>query len=117
MQTIGIVDIVWGGRRLAVEKGAKIMLGGIANKSVVYGRGTMRSQEFMAHKITATVLIPKGLRYEDVVTEAERELQVITDIGASYVFPNAYIIDRPEWDDSGKLPITWEAGEYEELLS
>lgn len=116
MQTVGIVDLVWGGRRLAVEKGAKITVGGIANKSVVYGRGVMRSQEFMAHKITATVLIPKGLRYEDIIGPDERELQVITDIGTNYVFPNAYVVERPEWDDSGKLPITWEAGEYEELL-
>lgn len=116
MQTIGIIDIVWGGRRLAVEKGAKILLGGLKNNSVMFGRGVARSQEFVASRVTATIVMPKGLRYDDVVGGDERELQALCDTGSTFVFPAAFITDRPEFGDDGKMAITWEAGEYEEIL-
>jgi hypothetical protein len=65
-QTLGIIDIVWRGRKLAVEKGAKAMLGGLKQNSVVYGRQVGFAQEFEASTITATVPLERGQRILDV---------------------------------------------------
>ena len=45
-QVLGIVDIVWRGRNIPVEKGAKFRKGGIKNNAVTYGRGVGRAQEY-----------------------------------------------------------------------
>ena len=38
MQTLGIVDIVWRGQKIPVEKGAKFRVGGIKQNAVTSGR-------------------------------------------------------------------------------
>jgi hypothetical protein len=116
-QTIGIVDIVWRGRRLPVEKGARILLGGLKNNPVVFGRGVAFSRENIASQVTCVTFLAKGARYDDIVTMDEGELQAICDTGAIFTFPAAFLTERPEIDDMGKMTLTWQAGEYEEVIS
>ncbi len=119
MQTLGIVDIVWKGAKLAVEKGAKVKLGGVQNNPVSYGRQVGRAQEFMASEITATVPLERGRPMSAIYTQGEGELQVLCDTGHTYVWPDAFLTGRPEMTggEGGKIELKWAAGEPEELLN
>jgi hypothetical protein len=117
MQVLGIVDITFKGRNIPIEKGAKVKLGGIANKAVTYGRKVGRSQEFMASEIEATTVIERGQRVKDLYTVEEGELQVLCDTGQTFVFPDAFLTDLREFTggEGGKLPLKWSGGDYEEI--
>ncbi len=118
MQVLGIVDIVWQGRNIPVEKGGKVKLGGIANKAVAYGQKVGRSQEFMASEIEVKTPLEKGQRVKDLYQVGEGELQVHCDTGQIYSFPDAFLIDLREFEggEGGKVPLKWSAGHYEEIL-
>ena len=115
MQTIGIIDIIWRGQQLPVEKGSTIMLGGMKNNPIIYGRGLAYSRENTASKIKCSIVLAKGQRVDDLYYMDEDELQVKTDINSTYVFPRAILVNRPELNDSGKFNMEWDAGVYEEV--
>jgi Phage tail tube protein len=117
-QVLGIVDIVWQGRNIPVEKGAKLKLGGIKNKEVVYGRRVGRAQEFMASEISATTHLERGQRLTDLVNLGEGELQVLCDTGQSFVFPDAFLKDEQEMTggEGGKIELKWAAGDFQEIM-
>ncbi|GGG31012.1 hypothetical protein GCM10010964_18690 [Caldovatus sediminis] len=119
MQLLGIVDIVWQGRRIPVEKGAKLKLGGLKNNAIPYGRQVGRAQEFEPSEITATTHLRRGQRFSDLYAVDEGELQVICDTGQTYVFADAFLTDRPEMTsgEGGKIELKWAAGAPEELLN
>lgn len=116
-QFLGIVDIVWKGRNIPVEKGGKFKLGGIHNKPVVVGRKVGRAQEFMQSDIEAVTVLERGQKVKELYTAEEGELQVFCDTGQTYVFPDAFLTDPREFtgDEGGKVTLKWSAGEYEEL--
>lgn len=116
-QSLGIIDIVWRGRQIAVEKGAKVKLGGIQNKTVTYGRGAARSQEFVAGTAEATTLLFRGQRVEEIYTPEEGELQIQLDTGQTIVAHAAWMEDRPDYtgEDGGKVQLKWAFGDYEEI--
>lgn len=118
-QLLGIVDIVWKGVKIPVEKGAKLKIGGIKNNAVTYGRQVGRAQEFEASEITATTHLARGQRFTDLYSTEEGELQVICDTGQTYVFTDAFLTDRPELTsgEGGKAELKWAAGAPEELLN
>ena len=119
-QTLGIIDIVWRGRRLAVERGASLKLGGVKNNAVITGRQVHRAGEMEASEITATIPLMRGQRILDVYGDGrEGELQCICDTGQTYVFADAFLSNRPEMTggEGGKIELTWMAGEGEELLN
>ena len=119
MQVLGIVDIVWKGRNIPVEKGAKLKLGGIKNNAVTYGRKVARAQEFVPSEISATTDLERGQTYREMYGVGEGELQVVCDTGQTYVFPEAFQTDRPEMTggEGGKLELMWSAGLYEEIIA
>lgn len=119
MQTLGIIDLVWKGQKLAVEKGAKVRLGGIKNNPVPYGRQVGRAQEFEQSEITATIPLKKGQRIGDIFSTDEGELQVLCDTGQTFVWPDAFIMNRPEMTggEGGKIEAKWAAGEPEEIIN
>lgn len=119
MQTLGIIDLVWKGRKLAVEKGAKVMIGGVGNTPVVYGRQVGRAQEFLASEITATVPLERGRAIGEIYTLGEGELQVLCDTGHTYTWPDAFLVGRPTatGGEGGKIELKWAAGEPEELIN
>ncbi|HWJ72409.1 MAG TPA: phage tail tube protein [Kaistia sp.] len=117
-QVLGIIDILWRGSNIPVEKGAKLKLGGIKNNPVTFGRKVARAQEFMGSEITATTNLERGISYGAIYSEGEGELQVTCDTGHIYTFPDAFLTDIPEMTggEGGKLEMKWSAGDYEEVM-
>lgn len=119
MQNLGIIDIVWKGRNIPVEKGAKVRVGGIKNNAVTYGRRVGRAQEFEGSEITATTHLERGQRYGNLWDPGEGELQVVCDTGQTFVWADAFLTDRPDMTggEGGKIELKWMGGEPEEILS
>ena len=118
-QVLGIVDIVWRGRNIPVEKGAKIRTGGMKNNAVTYGRKVARAQEFQGSEVTATTNLEKGQRLTNLLNPGEGELQVICDTGQTFVIKDAFLEgDRPEatGGEGGKLELKWAGSSPEEIL-
>lgn len=118
-QVLGIVDIIWRGRNLPVEKGAKLRIGGIKNNAVTYGRKVGRAQEFQASQVTATTNLEQGQRLGTLLDPGEGELQVLCDTGQAYVFNDAFLVDdRPEvtGGEGGKIELKWAASAPEEII-
>lgn len=118
-QTLGIVDIIWRGRNIPVEKGAKFRLGGIKNNAVTYGRKVGRAQEFQGSEVTATTNLERGQRLTNLFNPGEGELQVRCDTGQTFVMKDAFLMDdRPEvtGGEGGKIELKWAASAAEEIL-
>lgn len=118
-QVLGIIDIIWQGRNIPVEKGAKLKLGGLKNNPVVYGRRVGRAQEYVPSEIEAVTVLERGQKFKELYGPGEGELQVQCDTGQSYVFPDAFLTDQIEMTggEGGKLSLKWAAGDYEEILA
>jgi len=118
MQTLGIVDIVWRGRNIPVEKGAKFKIGGIKNNPVTYGRKVGRAQEFMGSEVSATTNLERGQRWGNTWDANEGELQVVCDTGQTYVMDDAFLTDIPDitGGEGGKIELQWMASAPEEIL-
>lgn len=118
-QTLGIVDIVWRGEKLACEKGSELMLGGIKKNPVIYGRQVGWAGEMEASTVTATFPLERGRRMSDLWATNQGELQVICDTGQSYVFPDAFLTNRPNatGGEGGKVKLEFAAGFAEEILN
>lgn len=118
-QVVGIIDIVWQGRNIPVEKGAKLKLGGLKNNPVVYGRKVGRAQEFVASEIEAVTVVERGQKVKELYGVGEGELQVQCDTGQTYTWPDAFLTDPREitGGEGGKVPLKWSAGEPEEIIS
>lgn len=118
-QTLGIVDLVWKGRRVPVEKGAKFRPGGLKNNTVMTGRRVDRAEEFVAGEVTGTTTLARGQRFSDIYGTGEGELQALCDTGQTYVWPDAFLIEIPEvtGGEGGKMELKWAVGEPEELLN
>ena len=119
-QLLGIVDILWRGQKIDIEKGATLRLGGLQNMPVVMGRQVGRAQEFVASEVKATTNLARGMRLLDLYGSGqEGELQAICDTGQTYVFADAFLTNRPEATsgEGGKIELVWAAGEAEELLN
>ncbi len=116
-QAVGIIDLWWRGRQIPVEKGAKVKLGGIQNKTVVYGRGAARSQEFVQSHVECTTILLRGQKASEVYTEQEGELQIQLDTGQTVVAQAAWLTDRNDitGGEGGKITLKWEFGAYEEI--
>ena len=118
MQVLGIVDIVWRGRNLPVEKGAKFKVGGIKNNVVHYGRKTARAQEYEGSEVTTVTNLEAGQRYGNLFDPGEGELQVICDTGQTFVMRDAFLTEHPEitGGEGGKIELKWAASAPEEVL-
>ncbi len=118
MQTLGIVDVTWGGVAIPIEKGGKLKLGGLKNNAVIMGRQVHRAQEMEASEVTVTTNLKRGQKIKDLYAVGEGELIARCDTGQTYVFPEAFLSNRPEMTsgEGGKIELVWMAGEPEELI-
>ncbi len=118
-QTLGIVDVVWRGRTLDVERGASVKLAGTLNTAVVAGRRVHRAESFEAGEVKATMVLKRGDRIAEVDGPREGELTVLCDTGQTYTWPDAFLTVRPMFTggEGGKMELTWAVGEGEELLN
>jgi hypothetical protein len=118
-QTLGIIDLVWNGTKIQVEKGATFKPGGIKNNSVIAGRQVHQSQEYIASEVKGTTVLMAGQSLLALIATTAGELQVVCDTGQTYVMNDAFLVDRPDVTagEGGKVNLTWNAGEPQELLS
>lgn len=118
-QSLGIIDIVWKGKRIPVEKGAKFKPGGIKNNLVKTGRRLDRSEEFMEGEVSGTTILLRGQSFLSLYSVGEGELQVLCDTGQSLTWPDAFMADLIEatGGEGGKIEMKWTVGEAEELLN
>ncbi len=118
-QTLGIIDLVWNGTKIPIEKNGKVKLGGMQQNAVITGRQVDYSNEFMASEITATTVIKRGQSVLSLYAVGAGELQVLCDTGQTFVWPDAFLSNRPEFEGGagGKMQMKWDAGEPTELLN
>ncbi|WP_029004795.1 phage tail tube protein [Azorhizobium doebereinerae] len=117
-QAVGVIDIVWQGRRIPVEKGAKFKLPGYKNNPLTYGAKAARAREFVAGEVTAKTALEKGQSFASVYGDGEGELQLQCDTGQTYVCPDAFLTDGPPEITGGELlELKWTIGTYEEIMS
>lgn len=119
-QVLGVIDIVWKGTNIPVEKGAKLRLGGMKNNPVTYGRKVGRAQEFQGSEVTAKTHLEKGQSWRDIYHPGEGELQVHCDTGQVFTFPDAFLSDDippMTGGGGGEIELKWSAGEWEEVIS
>ncbi len=119
-QVLGIVDIVWKGTNIPVEKGGKFRIGGIKNTAVTYGRKVGRAQEYQGSEVSVTTNLEKGQSLTALLNPGEGELQVRCDTGQTYVLYDAFLEgDLPEvtGGEGGKIPLKWAGGTPEEILA
>jgi hypothetical protein len=118
-QTLGIVEVIWRGKRVPVEAGVSFKPGGTVSKPVVTGRRVDRAQEFQAGEIKATTVLLRGQRLGDLYTTEEGELQVVCDTGQTFIWPDAFLSEllQATGGEGGKIEMTWTVGVAEELLN
>lgn len=116
-QSLGIIDVTWRGAKLDIEKGAKLRLGGLKQNGVMSTRRQHYAQEFEGSEITCTLVVKRGMRITDLFAPGEGELQALCDTGQSFVWNDAFVMNRPDMTagEGGKLEIKWGASEPEEL--
>lgn len=117
-QVLGIADIIWKGAGLNAQEGATFRPGGIQNKTVKAGRQGHRAQEFDVSEVKATIVFKRGDNLTALLDTAVGELQFVTDVGTTFVLPEAWIVGKPTLTggDGGKLELTWNASGYEESV-
>lgn len=119
-QTLGIIDLIWKGKKLPIEqKTGKVKLGGTSNTPVLLNASVDRAGHFEASEITGVLPLRRGMRLMDMFDSGEGELQVICDTGQTYVWPDAFLTTRPEAHagEGGKIEMKWTAGAPDELLA
>lgn len=119
-QVLGIIDIIWRGRKIPVVKGAKLRLGGIKNNAITYGRKVGRAQEYVGSEVTATTHLERGVSYGSIYDAGEGELQCICDTGHTFVFADAFLTDGPPemtGGEGGNFELKWSAGDFEEIMA
>ena len=106
-QVLGIIDAVWIGRKIPLEKGAKFNPGGIKNNVVIAGRQVGRSGEMTASMLDGVTWLAAGQKLGDILPAGEGELQVICDTGQVFVVPDAFRTDVPDvtGGEGGKVPV------------
>jgi Phage tail tube protein. len=116
-QYLGIVDLIWGGKKMPVEKGAKFKPGGLKNNVVIVGRRAGRAQEFVASEVTATTVLERGKSFSDLYTVEEGELQIVCDTGQTFIIADAFLTDRPDvtGGEGGKIELKWSGSETQEI--
>lgn len=117
-QSVGIIDIVWNGRKIPVEKGAKYKPGGLKANRVVQGRQVHHAYEFKEGEATGTTALLRGQRFTELYAPGPGTLQVLLDTGQCYTHPDAVLEETPEMTggEGGKIELKFFFGAPEEIL-
>ncbi|MBF0858797.1 hypothetical protein HKD24_06165 [Gluconobacter sp. LMG 31484] len=114
--TLGIAKLYWRGKKYDVQKGVRWRLPGMQNNDQNATDRTLRSQAWQQGMCQATVMITNE---DDESTFdpalGEGELQIQTDLGTTYVFPDAYVRSFPDVQDNGQAPVTWSLSTYQKI--
>ena len=117
-QTLGILELYWGGQQIPIEAGGKVTLGGVRNKPVVVGRQIRRAQEMLQSEVSVTTVVQAGVSVLQLLGAAEAEMQVKCDTGQTFVWTTAFLEGAPGFSggEGGKLELKLAGGEPQELL-
>lgn len=120
-RVLGIVEIIWLGRNIPVEKGAKLRLGGIKNNAVTFGRKVRPAGEYQGSEITAKTHLETGESWRDKYSDVDTgELQVKCDTKQSYIWADAFFegdIPTITGGAGGEIELKWAAGDWEEVIT
>ena len=115
--TVGIFSAWWKGQKIEIKSGATLRLPGNQNKTETAGGTGFRYGQYQIGQFKCTAVLPKGGSLAAFTPDDEDELQVMSDTGQQWVFPDAYILDAPDLADSGgNVPLTFNMNTYKELL-
>ena len=118
-QSVGIVSIVWLGQNIPVEKGAKMVPGGLQAKAVMLNGSWDTANEYVTGKVTCTTRLIKGMSLLALSNGGQPgELQFNTDTGQQYIEAAAVISNKPGLTagEGGKVDLEWIIGEPVELI-
>jgi len=118
-QVLGLIDVVWKGTKIDVEKGGKVKLGGLMQKPLVVGQQVDYSAEYDMSEITVTTRLRAGDDLLKMFSAGAGELQVQCDTGQTFTWSDAFIANRPDFTagEGGKVQIKWNASAPTQLLS
>ncbi len=118
-QTLGLINVIWRGQKLSIEKGGTVKLGGLLQKKVITGQQVDYANEMTASEVNVTARVQRGTSIIALFAPGQGELQVECDTGQTYTWPDAFIADQPSFTagDGGKLKVKWEAGAATEVLN
>jgi hypothetical protein len=118
-QSLGIIDLLWGGMKLSVDKGATFMTGGLISTVVIAGRSVTNSQQYMAAKVTASFPLTKGMSIASLKALNGTEMQVICDTGQTYTINGAFLTKDPtvKGGPGNNVSAEWGGPEAQEVLS
>lgn len=118
-QTLGILTLSWRQEDLDIDEGGKVKLGGYKNTLVKTGRRAHRAVGFEESEITAKMPLEKARQLKALFDAGEGELIAKCDTGQTYSWPDAFLVNRPEFTagKGGEVELKWNAGEPEELVS
>ena len=116
-QTLGILELYWGGQPIPIEAGGKVTVGGVRNKPVVVGRQVRRAQEMLQSEVSVTSVVQAGQDVLGLINTPEQELQVKCDTGQIFVWSTAFLEGAPGFSggEGGKLELKFVAGEPDQL--
>lgn len=118
-QTLGIIDLYWGGNKIPIEPGGKVTLGGVRNVAVIVGRQVRRAQKMMQSEVSVTSVVQAGQDVLALLGTAEAEMQVHCDTEQVFIWQSAFIEEAPGFTggEGGKLEIKLVAGEPQILVN
>ena len=116
-QVVGIIDAIFNGQKIPLEKGAVFNPGGFKNNTVIAGRQVFRAQEVVASKLEGTTVLAAGQKLSDVIPQGEGELQVICDTGQTFVVPDAFRTEVPDitGGEGGKIKLVFNGSAAAEI--
>jgi hypothetical protein len=116
-QVLGIIDAVWGGQKIPLEKGATFSPGGYKQTAVIVSRQVHYSQEVVASKLEGTTVLQAGQRLDTLIPPGAQEMQVICDTGQSFIIPDMFRLEVPDvtGGEGGKIKITWNGSPATEI--
>ena len=126
MQVLGIVDLVWNGVKLPIDKAGSFKQGGIVNKAMTAGRQVFNSQSYMASEVSASIPFRNGDSLAPYAGSVIAELQFVCDSGQTYSIPDAFVSGQPEISggggggsggSGGSLKITWAGSAAVEIIN
>jgi hypothetical protein len=118
-QALGLVSIIWNGTKITVEKGGSFEDGGLIQKPVINGQQVDFANEMKAGKATVTKRLLRGDQLAAIFSTGQGELQMLCDTGQSYIAPDAFLTNTPNWTagEGGKVKLEFAFSQASEVLN
>lgn len=119
-QVLGIIDLIWLGTKLPVNKGGTFRQGGIVNQAMTAGRQTFNSQQYKESSVDASVPFRTGDSLAPYSSGQVGELQFVCDTGQTYVIADAFVVGQPEISGGGTdgvVKLKWAGSAAQEVIN